>query len=226
MPYRSQVPRPQAEGAWHTRIGGPTRLIGRQSERRRAVKRILSVMLMCVSSVLLVTQIAWAAPPGDCPFTHIVQWGENLSYIAARYGTTVHAIVQANSIPNPNRIYPGQRLIIPCGSTYGPAYGCTYYTVQYGDTLSGLACRYGVSENSIVQANSIANPNCIYAGQRLYIPCGAAYAPVHGVYYTVRYGDTLSSIAWHQGTTTWAIAQANGIANVNVVYAGQRLYIP
>jgi LysM repeat protein len=190
------------------------------------MKRILSGTLICASFVLVVTQVAWAAPPGDCPFTHTVQWGESLSYIAAHYGTTVYAIVQANHIPNPDRIYPGQRLVIPCWSAYAPAYGCTYYAVRYGDTLSGIAYRYGVSENSIGQANHIANPDRIYAGQRLYIPCSAAYAPAHGVYYTVRCGDTLSSIAWRYGTTAWAIAQANSIASVNVVYAGQRLYIP
>ena len=227
MPYHSQLPRFRAAAGLAHADRGPDRLDREANrERRPAMKKILSAMLVCASLVLLITQIAWAAPPRYCPFTHIVQWGETLSYIAARYGTTVHAIVQANYIPNPNRIYPGQRLVIPCWRPYYPVHGCTYYTVRYGDTLSGIAYRYGVSVNSIVQANNIANPNRIYAGQRLYIPCGAAYPPVHGIYYTVRYGDTLSSIAWRYGTSIWAIAQANNIANVNVVYAGQRLYIP
>jgi LysM repeat protein len=80
--------------------------------------------------------------------------------------------------------------------------------------------------SSIVWANHIAHPNLIYAGQRLWIPCRATVPPIHGTYYTVRWGDTLASIAWRFGTSVWAIVQANGIANPNVVYAGQRLYIP
>jgi LysM repeat protein len=47
-----------------------------------------------------------------------------------------------------------------------------------------------------------------------------------GAYYTVHYGDTLSSIAWRHGVSMWSIATANNLYNVNLIYAGQRLYIP
>lgn len=191
------------------------------------MKRAVSVLLVCASLLLLLTQVAWAAPSRYCPFVHIVQWGENLSSIARRYGVTVHAILRANAISNPNRIYAGQRIVIPCWRPYYGYSGCGYtYIVRYGDTLSGIAYMHGVSVNSIVSANGIANPHRIYAGQRLYIPCSGWYAPVHGTYYTVRMGDTLSSIAWRSGVSVWALVHANHIANPNVIYAGQRLYIP
>lgn len=51
--------------------------------------------------------------PSGCTITHVVKRGEYLKIIAARYGTTVSAIVRANGIKNPNLIYPGQRLKIP-----------------------------------------------------------------------------------------------------------------
>jgi LysM repeat protein len=44
---------------------------------------------------------------------YVVQRGDNLSRIAAHFGTTVSAIVQANNISNPSLIYAGQKLIIP-----------------------------------------------------------------------------------------------------------------
>jgi nucleoid-associated protein YgaU len=47
---------------------------------------------------------------------YVVQPGDNLSKIASLYGTTVDAIWQSNRTtvgPNPNLIYPGQRLYIP-----------------------------------------------------------------------------------------------------------------
>jgi putative chitinase len=154
-----------------------------------------------------------------------VQWGETLSGIAVRYGTTVRAIVRANYIANTNRIYAGQRLTIPCSTTYYSTSG-RIYVVRYGDTLSGIAYRYGVSVNSLVQANGIANRHRIYAGQRLTIPHGAPSYPHRGTYYRVRYGDTLSGIAWRFGVSAWSIAAANNLANLNVIYAGQRLYIP
>jgi len=42
----------------------------------------------------------------------------------------------------------------------------------------------------------------------------------------VHSGDNLTWIAMRFGTSVWAIAQANGLANPNVIYAGQRLVIP
>lgn len=47
------------------------------------------------------------------PFIHVVQRGEYLSYIADLYGVTVEDIVALNDIKNPNRIHPGQELLIP-----------------------------------------------------------------------------------------------------------------
>ena len=189
------------------------------------MKKVASSVLVCTLLVLFVIQPAWAAPPRCGSTIHIVQWGETLSGIAARYGTTVRAIAHANSIANVNRIYAGQRLTIPCSTTYYPT-GGRVYVVRYGDTLSGIAYRYGVSVNSLVQANGIVNRHRIYAGQRLTIPYGAPHYAHHGTYYTVRYGDTLSAIAWRFGVSTWSIAAANNLANPNVIYTGQRLYIP
>jgi LysM repeat protein len=54
--------------------------------------------------------------------------------------------------------------------------GGTTYTVRRGDTLSSIAARHGTTVNAIVQANSLANPRLIYAGQRLRIPGGGGMA--------------------------------------------------
>lgn len=53
-----------------------------------------------------------------------------------------------------------------------PSPGCPrYYTVQPGDTLSAIAARFRTTVEAIVRANGIKNPNLIYVGQRLTIPC-------------------------------------------------------
>lgn len=54
------------------------------------------------------------SPGGGCPRYYTVVSGDTLTAIAARFGTTVAAIVRANNISNPNLIYVGQRLVIPC----------------------------------------------------------------------------------------------------------------
>ena len=54
----------------------------------------------------------------------------------------------------------------------------------------------------------------------------SATRPSCGYWYTVHWGDTLNSIAWRSGVNVWTIAQANGIYNINWIYAGQALWIP
>ncbi len=107
---------------------------------------------------------------------------------------------------------------------------CGYwYPVRWGDTLNSIARYTGVSASAIAQANGLRNPNYVYAGQTLWIPCQTPPPPPPprcGYWYTVRWGDTLNLISYRTGVNIWAIAQANGIYNINRVYAGQALWIP
>jgi len=109
---------------------------------------------------------------------------------------------------------------------------CGYwYPVQWGQTLAAISRATGVSSWAIAQANGLVNPNYIQAGQSLWIPCPPGPPPPPpppscGYWYTVRWGDTLNSIAWRSGVNVWTIAQANGIFNLNRIYAGQALWIP
>ncbi|MBI3742652.1 MAG: LysM peptidoglycan-binding domain-containing protein [Chloroflexi bacterium] len=115
-----------------------------------------------------------------------------------------------------------------------------YHVVLPGQTLSGIAAWYGVSTYSLAYINGIWNPNLVYVGQVLLIP-RAVYAPAPPVYaapvlyyprptvgcnYFVRYGDTLLNIAARFGNDAWTIARANGIYNLNWIWAGMRLFIP
>ena len=105
-------------------------------------------------------------------------------------------------------------------------WGCsTYYTVQPGDTLSGIARWYGVPVHALAQANHISNPNLIFAGQTLCIPSGGGGGGGGSGQHVVRYGQTLSGIAAYYGTTTSCLAQANGIWNPNLIFVGQVLRI-
>jgi lysozyme len=128
--------------------------------------RRITLVVLCVMvlQLLLVAGVSNAAPATRW---HRVRWGENLTWIARWYGTTVWAIAQANGISNINWIYAGQWLRIPGSS---PAPGQFYHVVRYGETLSGIAWRYGRSVWSIANANGIWNIHLIYAGQRLLIP--------------------------------------------------------
>ena len=102
-----------------------------------------------------------------------------------------------------------------------PAPAARTYTVQSGDTLSGIAAKYGTTYQHLASINGISNPNLIYAGQVLKIDGAATPAKT----YTVKSGDTLSGIASKYNTTYQKLAQINGISNPNVIYPGQVLKI-
>jgi lipoprotein-anchoring transpeptidase ErfK/SrfK len=110
------------------------------------------------------------------------------------------------------------------------AEGSIVHTVQPGENLFRIGLRYGVTVKTLAAANGLRNPSHIYVGQRLVIPTGGNPAapgtfPSSGVH-VVQRGQNLYRIARRYGLTTYALAAANGIANVNRVYVGQRLVIP
>ncbi|HYN87058.1 MAG TPA: LysM domain-containing protein, partial [Ardenticatenaceae bacterium] len=126
--------------------------------------------------------VAEAPAQQGMPRYHVVQRGENLISIAARYGTTVEQLVAMNNISNPNRIYAGQSLIVgldggapppspaPEPTAPPPDQGTAqYHIVQRGENLTGIAYRYGVTVAQIVAWNNISNPNFLRVGQRLMV---------------------------------------------------------
>ena len=176
--------------------------------------------------------------------THIVQAGESLSRIAARYGVTLQALVTANNIANPNQIFVGQSLRIPTtgqpAAPSQPAACSSTHNVIAGETLSGIAVNYGVTIQSLAQANGVSVTSYVYIGQSLCIPGsgtsgggggsgttgGTPTSGTGGFWYEVQLGDTLSRIAFNNGTTVSAIMLANSIADANTLFWGTRIWIP
>ena len=116
-----------------------------------------------------------ASPAGAT--TVRVQRGQTLSALAARYHTTVAALVAANHLGNPDRILAGSVLQIPgpgAAPTSAPA--GQVVTVGLGQTLTAIAARYGVPVATLASFNGIANPNMILAGSRLRIPPASGVA--------------------------------------------------
>jgi LysM repeat protein len=99
------------------------------------------------------------------------------------------------------------------------------YKVKSGDTLSGIAVKFGTTTKALQNLNGITNANKIYAGQVLKVKGTANKGTAKTNTYTVKSGDTLSSIASKYGTTTKALQSLNGITNPNLIYAGQKLIV-
>lgn len=99
--------------------------------------------------------------------SYTVQSGDTLSQIACGMGVDLQGLADFNGIENVNLIYPGQVINKP---SYAPAEVAHTYTVQSGDTLSGIAEQFGTDYQTLAQINNIENPNLIYAGQTIILP--------------------------------------------------------
>ncbi len=185
---------------------------------------------------------------------HEIRRGETVQQIADLYGSTTDAIIAENGLRSDGLIIAGDTLsvpiAIPAAGTIIPNVTIppptatntpivtntpvppaeTTYIVQAGDTLFSIAARFNTTVAAIVQRNGIVNPNLISVGQFLVIPGASANNPVPPqagpTTYVVRPGDNLYRISLRFGVSMLEIAQANGIFNVNRIFAGQVLVIP
>lgn len=95
--------------------------------------------------------------------TYIVQPGDTLSAIAQRFDTTYQHLAAINGISNPDIIHVGDRIVID-GIVSAQSSDDEYYTIQPGDTLSGIASTYGTTWKWLAEVNGIDTPDLIHPG--------------------------------------------------------------
>ncbi len=94
------------------------------------------------------------------------------------------------------------------------------HVVQQGDTVSGIAKKYGISVNTILWANGLTARSVLKLGQELTV------LPVSGVLHEVKRGETLGAIANKYGSDVDKILAANLVKSPTAVQIGQKLVIP
>jgi LysM repeat protein len=137
-----------------------------------------------VSSAIGAGQQASAARTSvaAAPATYRVQSGDTVSGIAARFGLSTAAVLAMNGLSWKSVIFPGQVLALagpapapapaaPAPAAPAPAApAATTYTVVRGDTISGIASRFGVSTHAVLAANGLSSSSLIFPGQKVRIP--------------------------------------------------------
>lgn len=195
-----------------------------------------------------------APTPSPTPFTYVVEVGDTLSSIAARYNVKPGTLIEVNNILDPNNLAVGTPLLIPgyvspagentdstaggsdgtqtgdAGTTAGStaAGDSVEHVVQPGESLGQIAAEYGIDPVALAAANNITNGNLIRVGQRLVIPGVTARDALEarGERHIVQSGESLSMIAAQYGVSVETIMAANSLDDPNTIVVGQELLIP
>lgn len=134
-----------------------------------------------VGQSLLIPETGPAENNGSMEIEHsgeevTVRRGDTLSAIASRHGTTVGVLKSLNNLRG-DTIYVGQKLLVPAGSEAPPSVNPVLpespegtYTVKRGDTVSGIARRFGTTTRELMAVNNIDDPRRLYVGRELIIP--------------------------------------------------------
>jgi len=194
-------------------------------------------------------QVAAAAVAPPPTTTHAVRRGETLSSIARRYDVSTDDLQDANGL-NGTVIHPGDTLLVPgagpASATLasvaaprediaaqlperqkaGPARAPKVHVVKSGDTLWGVARRYGVTVPALAAANGMSAKSSLAVGSRLEIPGASSGAKEAArMTYQVRHGDTLSEIADRFNVSVRQLTTWNGLRQSAPLHTGQRLVV-
>ncbi|MFQ5580505.1 MAG: LysM peptidoglycan-binding domain-containing protein [Nitrospiria bacterium] len=153
-------------------------------------------------------------------FKHRVRRGETVSSIARKYGVSMQALFEANSLSKRGFIRTGQHLTISNGFD-----DTDIHRVRRGESLSVIAKRYRVSLRRLIQVNNLRKTSVIRPGQTLVVP-DRSYSKRRGHKHRIRRGETISSIARKYAVRMSRLLKANRLRKTSVIRAGRYLIIP
>ncbi len=183
--------------------------------------------------------VGTVAPPDQ----YIVQPGDNLAWVAARYNVTVESLRDVNNLVPGVPLSVEQVLQLP--PVGGPSIFQQSYIVQQGDDLRSIAESFGTTWQVLANFNNLVNPNLIFPGQEIIVPAAGTTAPTtpttqpipaptqppappapQNQVYTIVAGDTFSQIAERFGVTLESIYALNNISPGDIFFPGDTIVIP
>jgi murein DD-endopeptidase MepM/ murein hydrolase activator NlpD len=153
---------------------------------------------------------------------YIVQPGDSLSAIAARFNVSLNDLMAANNIENPNQLAAGQQLVIP--GLEGVTGILRTEVINFGDTYRSLLRKTRVPQDLFKRLNRIVSPSQFYVGSSMIIPVDAESG--NEIRISPRAGESMLEAAVKANTGVWTLAEVNGLQGSWDVLPGDTLFAP
>jgi murein DD-endopeptidase MepM/ murein hydrolase activator NlpD len=168
----------------------------------------LSILIIIILSVVSYSN-ARAQDEQNSPY-YIVQEGDSLWQIAARFGVAVEDLMKENNISDASQLNVGARLTIP--GLQGVDGQLTTITVAYGDTFRSLSRYYDLSGEALARLNHMVSPSELYSGYSLIVPIKENQIPISVARINLAKGSSLMELAILHGKNVWALTLENKLA--------------
>ena len=183
---------------------------------------VIRFAIICL--VLLITPSALALAQEsqpDRPY-YVVKEGDSLWSIAAHFGLSLEALIEANGITDPSQLTIGSQIFIP--NLEGVKGELTTLRINFGDSLQGTSRRYRVPIQTLAQLNHIISPSELYVGYYLVVPVSDDNA-VKTKRSSLAPGLSLFELAVSQGINPWQYVLENDLAGVWEAIPSEILHI-
>lgn len=184
------------------------------------MRKRFSLCLVVLLMMSFTVQPAAAQASGP---VYIVQSGDTLFFIAARFNVTIDELIAANPTLDPNLLSEGQQIVIP--GLEGVTGILETEIVSLGDSLRSLSRRMQVSEEQLRKLNRIVSPSELYVGVSVIVPLQDEEQPL-STRTSATAGESLLELAVRQNSDPWTLAAVNGLAGTWEILPGDILYSP
>jgi murein DD-endopeptidase MepM/ murein hydrolase activator NlpD len=171
--------------------------------------------------LLIVSSPAAAQEETQSGPVYIVQPGDTLWDIAARFGITPEELTETNNLIDPSQLNAGDHLVIP--GLEGIQGVLTTEEVSFGESIQSLSMSYGIPIELLTRLNRITSPIELYVGSSLIIPQereGLSY----GKRTVLAQGQSLLELAITQGTSMWELTSMNRLEGSWAAIPGEVIY--
>jgi len=154
---------------------------------------------------------------------YIVQSGDTLTGIAARFGVSVDSLSSANGLTSPDQLYVGQMLVIP-GIDWIEGV-LTTDTINLGESFRSISRRYHVDYPTLARLGGFVSPTQMYAGTSMLLPSSDEVNLSFGRA-AISAQESVLEVAAKEGSNPWMLAAENQLAGIWNGLAGDIIFVP